>query len=97
MLDRYHSERTCTDYENQSATVGFFSLEVARYLIDHAKGKKTLWHPGYILIGSSRTVAMQAYHLQCDSASEMQTLTLSCEIVRQEAHLFGVLGNNGSF
>ena len=62
VLDRHHSERTGTDYENESATVfiipnqsevlnrrdqrGFFPLEVARYLIDHAKGKKTLWHPG---------------------------------------------------
>ena len=57
MLDRYQSERTGTDYENQSVTVFimpnhgsevlnrrdqrvFFPLEVARYLIDHAKGKK---------------------------------------------------------
>ena len=27
--------------------ISFFPLEVARYLIDHAKEKKTLWHPGY--------------------------------------------------
>ena len=68
----YHSERTGTNYGNQSATVFIipnhgsevlnrrdqrvlFSLEVARYLIDHAKGKKkTLWHPGYVGRGKYR-------------------------------------------
>ena len=80
MLDRYHSERTGTDYEDQSATMFiipnhgsevlngrdqrvFFSLEVARYLIDHAKGKKNPLAPrvvpGRHLLSSAKTL----YHV----------------------------------
>ena len=67
MLDRYHSEKTGTNYENQSATVFiipnhgsevlngrdqrvfFFPRSGSVSFIDHAKGKKTLWHPGYVV------------------------------------------------
>ena len=63
-VNRYHSERTGTDYENQSATVFIIPYHGSEVLnsrdqrvfffpskwlgilqLDHAKGKKTLWHP----------------------------------------------------
>ena len=55
----------------------FFSLEVARYLIDHSKGKKTLWHPGY----AAAQVALNSFIPICISNTRILVLSLFTNIM----------------